>query len=61
MSGLGDLPPRLRCLITQTRREHVSPFAVPVLLEIGKEPVYGEAMDSLLEEAASELLLEAME
>ncbi|WP_420338494.1 ligase-associated DNA damage response DEXH box helicase [Roseibium sp.] len=61
ISRLGDLLARIRGRITHTALEHVSPLAVPVLLEIGKEPVYGEAMDSLLEEAASELLLEAME
>ncbi len=30
-------------------------MAIPVLLEIGKEPVYGEADDQLLMEAAAEL------
>jgi ATP-dependent Lhr-like helicase len=33
---------------------------VPVLLEIGREPVHGEARDALLEEAAGDLLREAM-
>ena len=61
ISRLGDLLSRIRGRITHTGLEHVSPLAVPVLLEIGKEPVYGEAIESLLEEAASELLLEAME
>ncbi|QDG78807.1 ligase-associated DNA damage response DEXH box helicase [Labrenzia sp. PHM005] len=61
ISRLGDLLSRIRGRITHTSLEHVSPLAVPVLLEIGKEPVYGEAIESLLEEAASELLLEAME
>jgi ATP-dependent helicase Lhr and Lhr-like helicase len=38
----------------------VSPLAVPVLLEIGREAVYGEAADALLEEAAGEMMAEAM-
>jgi ATP-dependent Lhr-like helicase len=38
----------------------VSPLAVPVLLEIGRESVYGEAHDALLAEAAGELIDEAM-
>ena len=38
----------------------VSPLAVPVLLEIGRESVYGEGHDALLAEAADELIEEAM-
>jgi len=40
--------------------DHVSPLAVPVMLEIGRESVYGEASDELLAEAADELVKEAM-
>jgi ATP-dependent helicase Lhr and Lhr-like helicase len=32
---------------------------VPVMLEIGREQVYGEAADELLAEAADELVKEA--
>lgn len=39
----------------------VSPLAVPVLLEIGREPVYGEARESILAEAAEALVREACE
>ncbi len=38
----------------------MSPLAVPVMLEIGKVSVYGAAMDDLLQEAAEELIAEAM-
>ena len=38
----------------------VSPLAVPVLLEIGRESVYGEGHDALLAEAADQLIEEAM-
>jgi ATP-dependent Lhr-like helicase len=41
--------------------DHVSPLAVPVMLEIGREAVYGEAADELLREAADELIQEVME
>jgi len=34
--------------------------AVPIMLEIGKEPVYGAATDELLAEAAADLVAEAM-
>jgi ATP-dependent helicase Lhr and Lhr-like helicase len=37
-----------------------SPLSVPVLLEIGRESVYGEARDALLEDAAGALMQEAM-
>jgi hypothetical protein len=36
------------------------PLAVPVMLEIGRETVYGEAADALLAETADELVKEAM-
>lgn len=35
----------------------ISPFAVPLMLEIGKVPVNGQALDSILEEVAGEGLL----
>jgi ATP-dependent Lhr-like helicase len=37
----------------------VSPLAVPLLVEIGREPVYGEAGDAAIAEAAAELMEEA--
>jgi ATP-dependent helicase Lhr and Lhr-like helicase len=35
----------------------ISPFAVPLMLEIGKVPVNGQALDSILEEVAGDSLL----
>ncbi|MEP4769953.1 MAG: ligase-associated DNA damage response DEXH box helicase [Roseibium sp.] len=61
ISRIGELLARIHGRITHTALEHVSPLAVPILLEIGKEPIYGEAIDTLLEEAAEELVLEALE
>ena len=40
--------------------ERISPLAVPVMMEIGREPVYGEASDAILEEASLDLVAEAM-
>jgi len=40
--------------------DHVSPLAVPVMLEIGRESVYGEASEQLLAEAEADLVNEAM-
>ncbi|WP_246799675.1 ligase-associated DNA damage response DEXH box helicase [Bradyrhizobium sp. CCBAU 51753] len=57
---LGDMLSRIKGRITHKALDHVSPLAVPALLEIGRESVYGEASDELLAEAAEELVREAM-
>jgi ATP-dependent Lhr-like helicase len=57
---LGDMLARIHGRITHKALDHVSPLAVPALLEIGRESVYGEASDELLAEAADELIKEAM-
>ncbi|MBP0112377.1 MULTISPECIES: ligase-associated DNA damage response DEXH box helicase [Bradyrhizobium] len=57
---LGDMLIRIQGRITHRELDHVSPLAVPVMLEIGRESVYGEAADELLAEAADELVKEAM-
>jgi ATP-dependent Lhr-like helicase len=56
---LADMLSRVKGRITHRRLDRVSPLAVPVLLEVGKESVYGTALDSLLDEAAEELIEEA--
>jgi ATP-dependent Lhr-like helicase len=58
---LGEMLSRIRGRIVHKALDHVSPLAVPVMLEIGRETVYGEASDSLLAEAADELVKEAMQ
>jgi ATP-dependent Lhr-like helicase len=60
LKRLGDMLSRIQGRITHRELEHVSPLAVPVMLEIGRESVYGEAADELLAEAADELVKEAM-
>jgi ATP-dependent Lhr-like helicase len=57
---LADMLARVKGKITHRRLIRVSPLAVPVMLEIGKVSVYGAAMDDLLQEAAEELIAEAM-
>jgi len=57
---LGEMLSRIKGRIVHKDLDHVSPLAVPVMLEIGRETVYGEAADTLLAEAADELVKEAM-
>jgi ATP-dependent helicase Lhr and Lhr-like helicase len=57
---LSEMLARVRGRITHNPLDHVSPLAVPVMLEIGREMVFGEASDALLQEAADELVKEAM-
>jgi ATP-dependent Lhr-like helicase len=57
---LAGLLKRIKDHILHRALDRVSPLAVPVLLEIGRESIYGEAHDALLAEAANELIDEAM-
>jgi ATP-dependent Lhr-like helicase len=57
---LGEMLSRIKGRIVHKPLDHVSPLSVPVMLEIGRETVYGEAADSLLAEAADELIRDAM-
>jgi ATP-dependent Lhr-like helicase len=59
VSRLGDMLSRVRGRIVHKPLERISPLAVPVMLEIGRESVNGGANESLLMEAA-ELAGEAM-
>ena len=58
---LGEMLSRIKGRIVHKALDHVSPLAVPVMLEIGREQVYGEAADSLLAETEAELVKEAMQ
>ena len=40
--------------------EKISPLAVPIMLEAGREPIHGEARDAILAEAEAELVREVM-
>ena len=61
VARLGRLLQRVKGRITQAQLARVSPFAVPVLLEIGREPVAGAGAEALLQENADELIAEALE
>ena len=58
---LGAMLTRIKGRITHRRLDKVSPLAVPVMLELGKEQTYGQAFDELLDEAAQALIHEATE
>jgi ATP-dependent Lhr-like helicase len=60
LKRLGDMLARIHGHIAHRALDKVSPLAVPVMLEIGREAVYGEAADELLAETAEDLVREAM-
>jgi len=55
---LGDMLKRIKMGIIHQDLERISPLAIPIMLEIGKEPIAGEAQELLLAEAAEELMNE---
>ena len=57
---LGAMLGRIKEHIVHQALDRVSPLAVPVMLEIGRESVYGEASEQLLAEAEAALVNEAM-
>lgn len=57
---LGDMLSRIKGHITHRPLDRISPLAVPVMLEIGKEAVNGDAQDFLLAEAADELFADVV-
>ena len=59
VARLGDMLKRVKHRITLKRLDRVSPLAVPVLLDIGKEAVGGDTNEFLLSEAADSLIEEA--
>jgi ATP-dependent Lhr-like helicase len=57
---LGALLARIQGRITHMDLPRISPFAVPIMLEAGREPIYGEAQDAILAEATEDLVADAM-
>ena len=57
---LGEFLKRIGGRIRHSEVNRVSPLAVPVMLEIGRESVPGDAGDTLLRETAEELVAEAL-
>jgi ATP-dependent Lhr-like helicase len=60
VARLARLLARIKGRIRHATLSKVSPFAVPVMLEIGREPVAGAAEEALLELSEAELAAEAM-
>jgi len=56
---VGAMLHRVKGRIAHRDLDRVSPLAVPILLEVGREQVYGAGMDDLLTEAADALIEEA--
>ncbi len=57
---LAQMLSRVKGRIAHRALDRVSPLAVPVLLEIGRESVNGGALDDLMDEAAEDLIADAM-
>ena len=58
---LSDMLARVRNRIVARRLDHVSPLAVPALLEIAKEIVAGAVDEDILGESEDALVREAMD
>ena len=58
---LAEMLKRVKGRIRHRKLDRISPLAVPVLLEIGREQVYGSGLDELLDEGARALIEEATE
>ncbi len=54
---LAETLQRIEGHLVHQKLERISPFGVPLMLEIGKVPVNGQALESILEEAAGDGLL----
>lgn len=58
---LSDMLMRVRGKIVLKDLPKISPFAVPVMLEVGKEPVHGASVEeAILREAEADLIADAM-
>ncbi len=61
IARLGDMLARVRGHIRHVQLDRVSPFAVPIMLEIGRERAPGDAAgEMILTEAEEDLIAEAM-
>ena len=58
---LGNLLKRIKTNINIKYLKKVSPLAVPILLEIGRENIKGSGMEALLDDAEASLISEGME
>ena len=60
VARLGQLLARIKGKIRHAALDHLSPFSVPILLEIGKERTPGQAGEMILAEAEGDLIAEAI-
>ncbi|MES1200811.1 MAG: ligase-associated DNA damage response DEXH box helicase [Pseudomonadota bacterium] len=60
LKRLGALLRRVKGRILHMDLPHVSPFGAPVMLEMGRVPIQGGAEEAILEDAASDIIAEAM-
>jgi ATP-dependent Lhr-like helicase len=60
VARLGQMLARIKGRIRHSALEHLSPFSVPILLEIGKERSPGQAGEIMLAEAEADLIAEAL-
>jgi ATP-dependent Lhr-like helicase len=60
VARVGRLLARVKGKIRHAALNHLSPFAVPMFMEIGRERAPGGAADMMLAEAAEDLIAEAM-
>ena len=51
---------RIKGRILHKDLDKISPLAVPIMLEVGREPIHGEGRDAILAEAEAELVREVM-
>jgi ATP-dependent helicase Lhr and Lhr-like helicase len=59
IARLAQMLSRIRGRIVHKDLDRISPLAVPVMLEIGREPVHGEAAEAIMAEVEADLLAEA--
>jgi len=57
IARLGDALHRIKGNIIRRNLSRISPLAVPVMLEIGKVPIHGEANEALLREVSENALI----
>jgi ATP-dependent Lhr-like helicase len=60
IARVGDMLRRVRKHIVHKPLDRISPLAVPIVIDIGKERVFGEARESAMADAADELIREAI-
>jgi ATP-dependent Lhr-like helicase len=56
---LSDLLARIKGHIVHAKLDRLSPLAVPLMVEIGRESVHGEAADAILASVSEDLIAEA--